>query len=269
MPIHFQLAGVRWESALRFAIARLVKLPPGSNTAYYHGITTSVRDPVHRKFWDFLRGKFKVHGVVTTNYDIMAEQGLHQSYSESRSKPIFYYGGLPFDLKVRKMLDVTKRKVEEVSLGKDVVLCKMHGSINWAFEPCGADKAEVLKIHDDVRAAVRSSPRFGRVAMIPPLPEKRMDPHFSTVWDAAAASLRSAQLWIVCGHALNLYDHALRDFFARAASESVGLRICVIDPCSESVAARWKELSPSSTRIDALPGIPHALDETLWFNIGL
>jgi hypothetical protein len=119
------------------------------------------QNPIHQQFWKLIRDRFEVHGVVTTNYEIMAEQGLHENYGEHRSKPMSYRGGLPFNLKVRGMLDVTKSRAEEISLGKDVALGKMHGSINWAFEPCGADKAVVLKIHDDVRAAVRLSRRFG------------------------------------------------------------------------------------------------------------
>lgn len=65
-----------YQDAVDFALARLVRLPPGSNSHYYHGVTTSIDCEAHRLFWQALRRDFQLEAVVTMNYDILAEQGL-------------------------------------------------------------------------------------------------------------------------------------------------------------------------------------------------
>src|SRR5262249_13520872 len=105
---------VAWEDAVAFALARLVKLPKGKNAHYYHGITTSVESEVHRSFWKFIRSRYAVRFVATTNYDILIEQGLKSHYSKERSAPVCRYGGFPANQFVRKMRDVVTKKFDDV-----------------------------------------------------------------------------------------------------------------------------------------------------------
>ena len=254
----FDLYGTSWDKALDFAMSRLVNLPPGRNAAYYHGITTSVENQDHRDFWATIRGKFSLKYVVTMNYDILAEQGLKDHYGKERTPPICYYGGFPWQQVVKKMTDVTKGKYENVELGHEVILFKMHGSINWAFEPHG------FKIHDDVRAAFRVDPKLGKVAIIPPQPEKEMPEWLTNIWKGAEESLSNSQVWVVCGYSLPDYDLALRNLFQKAAHKTFGLKIYILDPYSEGLKHKWESISPPGTIIHTLPGLPECLKDTYW-----
>ena len=249
----FTIYGTTWENALDFAMARLVKLPSGSNAAYYYGITSSVDSDVHRQFWSKIRKSFDLKFVVTMNYDILAEQGLKDEYSERRCAPICHYGGMPYNQSVRKMTNVVRRTCEDIKLGHDVAIYKMHGSINWVDEPHG------FKIHDDVRAVFRENKKLGKPAIIPPLHEKEPPNWLSKVWEMAESSLAKSHVWIVCGYSLPDYDVALRNLFERAARRTSGLQIYIMDPYSEMLQNKWRAISPSGTKIIPLPGLPQAL----------
>ncbi|MGC1415463.1 MAG: SIR2 family protein [Candidatus Acidiferrum sp.] len=248
--------GTTWSKAIRFALARLVDLPAGKNSHYYHGICTPFCDAVHRRFWDLVEIRFGVRVVVSLNYDILVEQALHSGNTQHRSAPRCYYGGFQYVQVVRKMTDVTKKKFDLVQLGNEVVLYKLHGSVNWAWEP----HSSTLKIHDDVRAVFRKDDRFGTPAIIPPIPEKRMPPEFSQIWNEARLSLLKSSRWIVCGCSLPDYDQALRSFFKGILSEKQQTVILVLSPESRTLVERWREISPEQVQVLAVPGLPEALE---------
>lgn len=246
--------GTTWDKAIRFALSRLVDLPKGSNSHYYFGICTHRCHPVHREFWKRVESDLHSRTVVTLNYDILVEQALHTGSETSRSAPRCYYGGFSHVQAVRKMKNVTKKTFDLVQLGNDVVLYKLHGSINWAWEW----HSPTLKIHDDVRAVFRRNKDVGTPAIIPPIPEKEMPPEFSQVWSEARRSLKVCPRWLVCGYSLPPYDIALRDFFAEILSHKMQAEILVLAPDSASLVARWGAIAPPATRIRALPGLPEA-----------
>ena len=124
--------GTTWSKAIRFALARLIDLPDGSNSHYYYGICTPHCDPVHRHFWELVENHFGVRVVVSLNYDILVEQALHSEDTGHRAAPRCYYGGFQHVQVVRKMTDVTKKNFELVRLGNEIVIYKLHGSVNWA-----------------------------------------------------------------------------------------------------------------------------------------
>jgi len=256
-PLRAMIHGTTWEEALRFALARLiVDLPKGKNTPYYYGISTYRCHPIHERFWKKVTADFSPSFIVSMNYDILPEQALHFNTSSHRSAPRCYYGGFQYNQTVRKMTDVTKREYEVLELGHDFVLYKLHGSVNWAWEP----HSPTLKIHDDVRAVFRCGSKFGVPAVIPPVPEKEMPKDFAQVWNEAEQSLGKSNPWIVCGYSLPSYDIALTSFFSRILSSRDETTIYIIDPVSKDISQRWKELSPNSVRTVALPGLPDALD---------
>src|SRR5437773_861352 len=113
----------------------------------------------------------------------------------------------------------------------------MHGSINWCDEPHG------FKIHDDVRGAFRSGSKHGRVAIVPPLPEKDRPPWLTKVWEYAALGLRGSLIWIVCGYSMPDYDHALREFFRAAAAGVDDRRVFILDPNSAALVAKWQSIA--------------------------
>lgn len=258
-PLEFFEFGTTWENALDFAMARLVRLPRRSNKApYYHGITTSVASEAHRMFWQKLRGKYQLRSVVTLNYDILAEQGLKATYSKHRTAPLCHYGGFPRPQKVRKMTNVAKGEFEEVDLGEEIALFKLHGSINWVIEPHAPD---TQKIHDDVRAVFRETRELGVPRIIPPVPEKERPEWLSEVWRCAEDALRMSQLWFVCGYSLPEYDEPVRDLFSKASRRAFGLRIIIADPFAEAVKANWERIVPKGTEFRLLSGLPECLKE--------
>lgn len=249
-----------YQDAVDFALARLVRLPPGRNTHYYHGVTTSVECESHRLFWQALRRDFQLEAVVTMNYDILAEQGLREEYSPHRTKPLFHYGGFPYTQYVRKMNNVINSDVEEVKLDGPIALFKMHGSLNWSYE-WSPDR---MKMHDDVRAVFRVNREVGVPEIVPPLEEKEAPRWLQGIWSGAEAALRESQVWFVCGYSLPDYDTAIRSLFKTAASRAFGLRLFIADPFSAEVAKKWAAIVPTGVRIVSLPGIPEVLHDEYW-----
>src|SRR6185437_5352353 len=113
-------------------------------------------------------------------------------YVKRRAPPICYYGGMPYEQVVRRITDVVRHKSEDVRLGHEVVLCKLHGSLNWAHEH---EAFKQFKIHEDLHAATRTSLKSGVVAIIPPIAEKTIKGFewLHPVWDRAEEELRKAQ----------------------------------------------------------------------------
>lgn len=248
---------VTFDDAVRFAMARLVILPDWKwrTTPYMYGITRSVECPLHRQFWAELRRCFNLKNVVTMNYDILAEQGLKADYSDSRTAPLCHYGGQPWPQIVEKMLDVRSRAKEDVKLSLEIAVFKMHGSVNWCDEPHG------FKIHDDVRGVFRAAAKHGELAIVPPIPGKDGPPWLTKVWEYAAKGLKASRRWIVCGYSMPDYDDALRDFFREAAASIANLEIFILDPNALALVSKWQAITPASTVITPLKGLPDGLTE--------
>src|SRR5262249_55185431 len=155
--------GADWNNIVQYILRRLSRPKNADAGPYYYGITRYQASSLHRQFWDALLCNGEAHGqalaVVTLNYDILPERALHRREPAAKPVPLFYYGGFQYDQVVRKMINVAAppgKKHEIVQLGHDVPIYKLHGSMNWAWEP----HTQTLKIHDDIRAAFRSD-RYG------------------------------------------------------------------------------------------------------------
>jgi hypothetical protein len=256
-PLQEIVHGTTWSKALRFALSRLVNLPPGSNSHYYFGICTAECHPIHARFWRRVEDDFQARIVVTLNYDILVEQALHEGDARHRQAPRCYYGGFQHVQVVRKMTDVTKKRDELVRLRNEIVLYKLHGSVNWAWEW----HSPTLKIHNDVRAVFRHNDEVGTPAVIPPIPEKEMSPEFSQIWNEARRSLSQCPQWLVCGYSLPGYDVAIRAFFEGILSEGRQSLIILLDPNSSTLAEFWRQICPPCTEVLSLPGLPEAFDQ--------
>lgn len=256
-PLQPMFSGVNWNDAVRYALARLVPLPKGSNSHYYYGIGTYCCHSIHRRFWERLEQEFSVKYIVTMNYDILVEQALHDIASPHRTSPRCRYGGFQHVQVVRKMTNVVTKADELMQLGDDFVLYKLHGSVNWAWEP----HSPTLKIHQDVRAVFRADNKYGVPAIVPPIPEKHMPPEFGQVWDEAQRVLSQTPMWIVCGYSLPDYDEALRKFFGGILWSRPTTTLFILDPDSNRVAGKWNALA-SNCKVVPLAGLPDALDQT-------
>jgi hypothetical protein len=246
--------GISWEDVQDFILARLVNLPHGKNSHYYYGVTTCVDNEVHRIFWPFILKKFDIKNIVTTNYDILIEQGLKKEYNDHREPPLCYYGGYPYLQKVRKLLDVTKRKSEEVELGHKICLFKLHGSLNWVEEPHG------YKIHDDVRAVFRKSRKLGRPRFIPPLTEKEQPKWAYDIWTHAEKALKESDIWIFCGYSCPEYDFGVTELLSNASKHKTNLKVLIMDTDNINVSIRLKKILPSNSEYELLPGLPDVLN---------
>jgi hypothetical protein len=256
---------INFEDVIAYLGGKLVILPKGKmrTLPYFNGITRSVSCEIHRHFWSTLRSILDLKYVVTMNYDILAEQGLRNSYVKyhGRSAPICHYGGFPIPQYVRMMTNMkgSISECKEVRLGDEVIIYKMHGSLNWCDEPHG------FKIHDDVRGVFRVKKEKGQIAIVPPVPEKRRPDWLVKVWEYAERSLSSTATWVVCGYSMPEYDEALEHFFKRSASGHNNLIIYIIDPYSKDLLDRWKSITPETTKIIPLSGLPEGIEEISHF----
>lgn len=248
-----------WPSVLRFLTARLVLgLKERAKAEYFHDIFTSVHSEIHRLFWARILKAGDLRSVVTTNYDILIEQGLRPRYESDRYAPLCHYGGWPGpEQRFRKILNPLKRESEALLMGNEVSLFKLHGSLNWSFEP------HDFKIHGDLRAAFRKTTKAGHVAIVPPIPEKQLPDEFALVWKYAAQALRKARTWLVCGYSFPSYDMAVEQFFHDVIREGVVERIVILDPGADSIKAKLLNYKPTLS-VKALPGLQDALQLTEW-----
>jgi NAD-dependent SIR2 family protein deacetylase len=255
--------GADWNSAVRFMLGRLALISDADKAPYLHGITLSVASDVHRRFWSQLRASYQIRAVVTTNYDILIEQGLRSEYTRHRISPACFYAGLRCPQIVERPTDVARHKKELHKLDDTgTALCKLHGSINWAF-----DHGE-FKLHEDVRAAFRgdtnkrdSRPRMA--AVIPPLPEKEVPAWLQEVWSNAERHLRETHLWIVCGSSLPSYDEAFMSMLTRAAERQTRLHVIQCDE-SESARQNWRNVLGPRTEIRYARYLPEGLSDPAW-----
>ncbi len=251
--------GSIWPKVLRFLTARLVLgLKERQKAEYFHDVFTSVQSDIHRQFWTRILKEGEIRTVVTTNYDILIEQGLRPRYESDRYAPLCHYGGMPGPEQwYRKMLNPIKNESEAVLMGNDISLFKLHGSLNWAFEP------HDFKIHGDLRAAFRKTTKAGHVAIVPPIPEKQLPEDFAVVWKYAGQALRKSRSWLVCGYSFPTYDIAVQAFFRDAIREGVVERIAILDPWAADIEKKLLSYKPSLT-VKTLPGLQDALSLASW-----
>lgn len=265
-PLARMRFGTVWADAIRFVLRRLTE-SASATRPYYYGVASHKCAETHRAFWETVRTTVGLNYIVTMNYDILAERALHSCGADGEHHPDWYYGGFQYRQMVNQIRDVS-RKVGDpardrvVPLGTSIPIYKLHGSVNWAWEP----HAPSMKIHNDVRAAFRPNEDHGEPAVIPPVPEKSMHPEFQRIWLEARKVLAASTTWLICGYSLPAYDLALEQFFREAADEAHGLeRVIVIDPNSPELVDRW-----SFTGVDvvALPALQDALANWPFRSVG-
>lgn len=260
-PLSNMLYGTSWEDAIGFGLRRLTTVKDAHPGAYYFGISRydpKTVNPVHKNFWSFTEA-FDAKSIITLNYDLLVEQALHSVTVDGDSKPRFAYGGFPYRQAVRKMTNVTTKAYEDIFLGSEYLIYKLHGSLNWAQERHSAN----MKVHDDVRAVFRTTDSVGIPAIVPPIPEKELPKQFSRIWAQAAKELERSDAWIVCGYSMPAYDEALRDWFHKVSAVSRVRRIAILDPNSANLIHRWRNPSRPDIEVVAFPGLPDALNDRL------
>lgn len=83
----------------------------------------------HSEFWVALRRRFKVAGVVTTNYDLTAERAMRER--RARGADAFAYHYAAFDGSVRPVNSpYVRERARPTTPRGDIPLAKLHVSLN-------------------------------------------------------------------------------------------------------------------------------------------
>jgi hypothetical protein len=250
-----KIGPVPWSWATEMVAAILATPLPHDRgpyqTRYAGRITRPVNVPQHNAFWDVLLSRFHISGVVTTNYDLLAERGLRHQPMRRPERPGFYYGGLsrPQVLKGTALPFSVAKAEREVELVGAIPLYKLHGSLNWGLQ------RGVLSLYQDSRPAFRHG---GDAQIVPPILEKEAPSWLANVWNEARQALASCSTWIVCGYSLPIYDRSISQLFVDAAEGGSVTQIILVDPNSQMLLERWKAVAPNAT-VRPLPGLPDAL----------
>lgn len=218
---------------------------------YSANLTLPANSASHTAFIrTILRGQADLAGVVTTNYDTLAERVLRHRPMLRDPEPGFYYGGLPRPQRAHGHLPWDQAdphmsgRVGHVELTGRVPVCKLHGSLNWQL------RGTEIGLYRDQRLAYR---RGGTAAIIPPTAEKQAKPWLSPVWTAAETILTSSHVWIVVGYSLPTYDHAIRDLLGRAARTGAAHTVILHDPHADKLSEAWSDVT--GLEISPQPGL--------------
>jgi hypothetical protein len=251
-----QISPVPWQWAVELIAAVLATpipadFPVNYNPRYSGRITAPVRVELHKDFWDIIL-QFRIAGLITTNYDILAERGLRYRQMKRIKRPGFYYGGVqpPQLLKGLAQPFSVRNSQRIIELKSGIPLFKLHGSLNWSLE-----NGHFI-MYQDLRAAFRNG---GTSLIVPPVLEKETPDWLQDIWKAAADVLKESCIWLVCGYSLPSYDVALVEYFNHNAVNGNVNKIILIDPMSEYLKSRWVSIAPNA-EIICLPGLPEALD---------
>ncbi len=194
----------RWEWIVEYvgAVIASAGTPPSSlnrNPRYSNRINRPLSCEIHTLFWDVLLGVSSDVSVVTTNYDIVVERVLRHRLMQRPPSPGCFYGGLPRPQILTGAPQPFSRWAPDrtIEMTGSIPVFKLHGSLNWTL------RGRSVLAYQDMRAAFRHG---GDAAIIPPIPEKPVPSWLQAVWTEAEESLRSSDVWVVCGYSMPEYD---------------------------------------------------------------
>jgi len=124
-------------------------------------------------------------GIITTNYDMLAEYALGTKR--------FNYGVSNQTLVGRGPYPLSQWR-NPVTLRGKAPLAKVHGSISWDESACYTDGRRGLT---------------GHALIVAPTPEKEPPKRLQFVWELAERILEQARRLVVFGFAFNPYDEAV------------------------------------------------------------
>jgi len=227
--------------ALKMGVVQMVGFHP---TIIRHHLTLTSGIASHESFWTILFQHTYDIGVVTTNYDILAERGLRNEPRPRLPRPGFNYGFGYEELEGRGF--PARPSFLPVAVSGKVPLLKLHGSISWAIE-----KGNLVK-YLDCRPAVRGNP-----AIIAPITEKKEESYLTATWTRASEVLSTSKLWLIVGYSLPEYDSLVRDLFVKNSRHQPIIH--VLDP-NPAIVEKYASLLPKC-KVYPHPGLPQALSE--------
>lgn len=184
--------------------------------------------------------------VITTNYDIVAEY-------------TFWRIGLNFYLPIRwKNINGQRKTVGNMyslDKGKNPLLCKLHGSLNWFSSGPESLTVEGRIIDEEVDTGTNTKRVqlpliaekeyiLNKVPLIvPPTVFKlHVVPCLQRIWEAAGLALREADKLVFVGFSFPNSDIYIRYFLAASITENVRLdKILIVDPDADAICKKLKE----------------------------
>ena len=122
-------------AAVEYLASCIVRSLPGDSSGnrwrYRQALGAPTRCKAHRDFFSAVTTSCSLQAVITTNYDLLAEQALRPR-KMARSKALgFRYAGLA-EPQVAIGSGVFSVHKKRLPLTGEVRLAKLHGSLNWA-----------------------------------------------------------------------------------------------------------------------------------------
>ncbi len=215
----------------------------GSSPRHFERLTTPSDVRSHRQLLSEVCSRGRLAGVVTSNYDLLAERVLRHRRVRGRPTPGCHYGGLPGpQIAFGSATPWRQRdgsRNETITLTGALPLCKLHGSLNWERQGLpGVQDEGPVKLWQDLRRSYRLD---APPAIVAPIPETEPPVWLALVWRAAARTLENADEWIVVGYSLPDYDVAIRGLLSRAAHRQ---RVVVRDHLAADILPRYAALLP-------------------------
>jgi hypothetical protein len=161
----------------------------------------------------------KISGIITTNYDLLAEYALGTSG--------FNYGMKGQGLRGRGKYSIAKWNRGGVTLSGNIPLAKLHGSIN----------RDLTGYYSEGRRGIT-----GKALIVAPVPEKKPPLELQAEWDLAFKILQGSSKLIVFGFAFNPYDQAALNLLRDGGKNLTS--VILINPTSKATIAR--ELWPQA-----------------------
>jgi hypothetical protein len=240
--------GVTWPSVVEVIAGTIASvganIAPQVSPRYADSLMRPNRCLPHQAFMGDALRDGELVGVVSLNYDLLAEKVLRPFPTRRPPRPGFFYGGLP-----RPQVCVTRssspfgrdRALEPLELRGSVPVLKPHGSLNWhcTFDDWERTRAKIT-IYPDLRAAFR---RGGHAAIVPPMAvETNVPLWLDDVWSETRALLASVDEWRVGGYSLPPADVAFGDLLRHAASSDQLSSIRVWNR-STRTRPRWESIA--------------------------
>lgn len=242
----------RWDWIVEYvgAVIASAGTPSASlnrNPRYSNRINRPLYCAAHRLFWDVLLSVTSEISVITANYDIVAERVLRHRRMQRPPSPGCFYGGLPRPQILTGAPQPFSQWAPDrtIEMTGSIPVFKLHGSLNWAL------RGQSILAYQDMRAAFRHG---GDAAVIPPVPEKLVPSWLQAIWIEAEASLRSSDIWVVCGYSMPEYDTQISRLLGRSGAGRP-LTIFLLSPEADVLKDKWTKLLPLCTVIPML-GLP-------------
>lgn len=178
----------------------------------------------------------QLSGIITTNYDLLAEYAL--------GTKLFNYGHQGERLTGRGAYPVSQWK-NPVMLRGTIPLAKVHGSISWDTDARYTDGRRGLT---------------GNALIVAPTPEKKTPSKLRREWELSAQILRDSSRLLVFGFAFNPYDEALLNHLRINAGHIQKVMLVDISPRPDRAEKIWPQAEVSSM----LPPPDGEEEITLW-----